>query len=54
MGKKTLIWAGMLIGSTIGSIIPSIWGAGMFSVSSVLGTGIGALLGIWVAYKLSD
>jgi hypothetical protein len=54
MGKKTLIWVGMLLGSVIGGIVPSIWGAEIFSVSSVLMTGAGAIAGIWIAYKLSE
>jgi uncharacterized membrane protein YeaQ/YmgE (transglycosylase-associated protein family) len=47
------IWLGVLIGSTIGGFIPDLWGAGMFSYSSVLFSGIGALVGLWLAYKIS-
>jgi hypothetical protein len=37
---RTAIWIGILIGSTIGGLIPSLWGAGAFA-------------GLWVGYKMS-
>jgi uncharacterized membrane protein YeaQ/YmgE (transglycosylase-associated protein family) len=45
------IWLGVLIGSTIGGFIPDLWGAGMFSYSSVLLSGIGAFAGLWLATR---
>jgi hypothetical protein len=47
------IWLGVLIGSTVGGFIPELWGAGLFSLSSVLLSGIGAFAGLWLAYKMS-
>jgi uncharacterized membrane protein YeaQ/YmgE (transglycosylase-associated protein family) len=47
------IWLGVLIGSTIGGFIPDLWGAGLFSYSSVLLSTIGAFAGLWLGYKLS-
>ena len=46
------IWFGVLVGSTIGGFIPGLWGAGLFSYSSVLFSGLGALVGLWLGYKL--
>lgn len=51
MNFKQLIWIGMIVGSTIGGFIPSLWGGGMFS--AVIGSTIGGLLGIFGALKLS-
>ncbi len=51
MPSRSLIWIGILIGSTIGGFIPELWGAGLFSYSSLLLSGIGAFLGIWIALK---
>jgi hypothetical protein len=48
---KKFIWMGSLIGSTLGGMIPSMWGAGMFSVSGLVLSGVGAIAGIWVGYK---
>jgi predicted MFS family arabinose efflux permease len=50
---RSAIWIGILIGSTIGGLIPSLWGDGMFSYSSVLLSGAGAFLGLWAGYKIA-
>jgi predicted MFS family arabinose efflux permease len=47
------IWIGILIGSTIGGFIPDLWGAGLFSYSSILLSGVGAFVGLWIGYKLA-
>jgi hypothetical protein len=47
------IWLGVLICSTIGGFIPDLWGAGLFSYSSVLLSGIGAFVGLWLAIRMS-
>ena len=47
------IWLGVLVGSTIGGFIPDLWGAGLFSYSSVLLSGVGALAGLWLGYRVS-
>ncbi len=54
MSSKTLIWIGMFIGSTIGGFIPSIWGEGMLSFSSIIFTAIGGILGIYIGFKISN
>jgi uncharacterized membrane protein YeaQ/YmgE (transglycosylase-associated protein family) len=48
---RARIWLGILIGSSVGGLIPELWGTGMFSYSSVLLSGIGAVVGLWIAYK---
>ncbi len=45
------LWLGVLIGSTIGGFIPDLWGAGMFSYSSVLLSAIGGSAGLWLATR---
>jgi len=49
---KKLVMLGMIIGSTIGAYVPVWFGASVFSFSSVLGTAIGGIIGIWVVFKL--
>lgn len=53
MSPKTLIYIGMAVGSAVGGLIPSIWGAGVFSMSSTILTAVGGFAGIWAGYKLS-
>jgi predicted MFS family arabinose efflux permease len=50
---KSRIWTGILIGSTIGGLIPSLWGDGMFTYTGVLLSGAGAFVGLWIGYKMS-
>jgi uncharacterized membrane protein YeaQ/YmgE (transglycosylase-associated protein family) len=44
---------GLLIGSLIGGCIPSIFGAGVFSMWGLLGSTVGAILGLWIAYRIT-
>jgi hypothetical protein len=52
MPSPALIGLSMFFGSMIGGMIPDLWNAGMFSYSSLLFSGLGALVGIWIAWKL--
>jgi hypothetical protein len=52
MRSRGFIWFAVLIGSTIGSLIPELWGADMFSYSSVLLGGVGGFVGLWLGYVL--
>ncbi len=50
--RKGPTYAGGFVGGTIGSFIPSLWGAGQLSLSSVVFFMIGGFVGIWIAYRL--
>ena len=54
MSRKTLVMLGMVIGSIAGGYIPVLFGAGLLSFISVIGNGIGGILGIWISYKLTE
>ncbi len=41
----------MVVGSFIGGYIPSLWGASAFSFQSILFSSIGAIFGIYIAFK---
>lgn len=47
-----LIWLGMFVGSTIGSLVPMLWGSGMLSFSSICLSAVGGILGIWLGYRI--
>ena len=51
---KMLIYGSVFVFSTIGGFIPTLWHAGFFSVSGIIGTIIGTIIGIWAAVKLKD
>jgi uncharacterized membrane protein YeaQ/YmgE (transglycosylase-associated protein family) len=48
---RARIWVGVLVGSTVGGFIPQLWGADMFSYSSVLFSCLGAFTGLWLCYR---
>ena len=53
MQSKRIIWLFAGIGGLIGGYIPALWGAGIFSMSSIIFNTLGAILGIWIGFKLS-
>lgn len=54
MSTKTWVTLGMLVGSTIGSYVPLLFGADVLSYSSIFWGGVGAILGIFLGYKASN
>jgi len=48
-----MIMLGMIIGSFAGGYMPTLLGADAFSMTSLLGSIVGGILGIWVAYMLT-
>ncbi|MES2214022.1 MAG: hypothetical protein V4465_01325 [Patescibacteria group bacterium] len=53
MDTKKAVWFGMFLGSTVGQFVPALWGAGTFSFSSVFTSAAGAILGIYIAFKMT-
>ena len=51
MNGKSLIWGGMIVGSTVGSIVPDFWNGGFFSYT--LWSALGGFLGIYLGFKLA-
>ncbi len=54
MSTKTLVWIGTIVGSTIGGMIPELWGAGFLSLSSLFLSSLGAAAGIIIGFKLGN
>jgi hypothetical protein len=48
------MWIGTLVGSSIGGFIPTLWGASFLDFSSILLSGIGAFIGLWLGFKISQ
>ncbi len=53
MSSKTIILITTVVGSSIGSCIPLLWGDSLLSLSSIIFTAIGGFAGIYVGYKLT-
>jgi len=54
MSFKKMMLFELFVGSTVGGYIPTLLGAGMFSFSSLFASGIGGIIGIWLAKKITD
>lgn len=54
MNAKPLVILGMVVGSAVGGFIPSLWGEGSFSLTSVLMSGVGGMIGIWLGWKIAQ
>jgi hypothetical protein len=44
----------MMVGSTIGSFLPLLWGDSALSMASILLSAVGGVFGIWGGLRLSD
>lgn len=54
MPQKKVVMLGMIVGSTVGSYVPVLLGAGMLSFWSLIAGGVGGIAGIWLAYRLAQ
>jgi hypothetical protein len=52
MSSKTIYYIAAFIGSIIGAYIPTLWGAGILSISSLFFSALGAIAGIVIVWKL--
>lgn len=52
--NKTLLYGSVAVFGTIGGYVPSLWHAGPFSASGILGGIVGTIFGIWAAFKIND
>jgi hypothetical protein len=53
MNSKQIIMIAMVIGTSVGSAVPLLWGAGFLSLWSVFFTAIGGFAGIYIGYKMT-
>lgn len=54
MSSKTAVILGMTIGSIAGGYAPVFFGFSAFSFVSILTSAIGGLIGIFIAFKLTE
>jgi hypothetical protein len=55
METKTYIWIGIIIGGLIGGAIGGLLDNGnLIGLWSILLSGVGSIVGIWVGYKLAN
>jgi len=54
MDRSKLIWIGVTIGGLIGGYIPVLWGGSAFSIGSILWSGVGSMIGIYLGFKFGE
>ena len=50
---RSVIGLCVIVGSTVGSLVPSLWGASSFGLSSLLLAAVGGAAGVFVGARLS-
>ncbi len=51
---KKFIWIGFFVGSTIGNLLPTLWGGDLMSLSAFALAAVGGIVGIWLGYRWSQ
>jgi hypothetical protein len=51
---RSVIGLCAIVGSTVGSFVPELWGGSSLSLSSVVFACMGGVAGIWFGARLSD
>jgi len=51
---KKFIWIGLFVGSTVGNLVPLLWGGDAISVSGFVFSIVGGILGIWFGYRVGE
>jgi uncharacterized membrane protein YeaQ/YmgE (transglycosylase-associated protein family) len=51
---KKFVWIGLFVGSTVGNLVPTLWGGDAISVAGFVCSILGAIVGIWAGYRLAE
>jgi hypothetical protein len=51
---KKFVWIGFFLGSTLGNMLPLLWGGDAISLSGFLFAIFGGIAGIWIGYRLGQ
>lgn len=54
MSGKSLVMLGFIIGSVVGGYLPELFGIGSISMTGVITSAVGGVIGIYIAFKLSS
>ena len=50
---RRIVWLFVAVGSTVGGLLPEVWGASAFGVASLAFATLGGIAGIWAALRLT-
>jgi uncharacterized membrane protein YeaQ/YmgE (transglycosylase-associated protein family) len=54
MDRKKIIMFAMIVGSSLGGWVATLFGAGALSYWCMLGCVVGGILSIWIAFRLTS
>ena len=52
--SRKFIWAGFILGSSIGGMVPLMWGDDLISIWGIVMSLVGGIAGIWAGYRVSQ
>jgi len=50
---RRIIWLFVLVGSTVGGLLPEVWGASAFGGASLVFSLFGGLAGLWLGVRFA-
>ena len=53
MDGKGVMWVFVLVGSTVGGLLPEAWGASALGLASLVFGSVGGVAGVWLASRLT-
>jgi len=53
MSTKQIIWLNMIVGSALGGTLPALFEGSGQLMTSVFGSAVGGLLGIWLGFMMT-
>jgi hypothetical protein len=50
---RRIVWLFVVVGMTVGGLLPKVWGGSALGVASLLFGSLGGVAGLWLAAKLT-
>jgi hypothetical protein len=51
---RRVMWLFVLVGSTVGGLLPEVWGGSAFGLASLALGCLGGIAGVWAAFQLTS
>jgi len=52
--NKKFMWIGFFIGSSVGGLVPAIWGDDILSIWGIVLSAVGGIVGIWAGNRVFE
>ncbi len=51
---RSFIWLGLFVGTSVGGYLPLLWGGDVLSLSSIVLSGLGGIVGIYLGWRYQN